>query len=191
MTQLKLEPWTVNDRAHWRRLNNDPRVVRHMGDGVVDRDETERLFGKILELAEVPDERFLGLWAVRYDAEAVGMAELKHTVNTAPGEVEIIYALVPDVWGRGVGTQLVQALQDVASGRGFDVLATVHPRNDASPGLLRKTGIRRARAPRRRNVGLRLAARHVARLSSTQPNASRITFSPSSSSPVSSNPSDS
>ncbi len=155
---LRLEPWTPAERDVWRRLNNDVRVVRYMGDGQVDPEETERLFDKILALNAEPDPRFLGLWAVWEGAAPVGMAELKYTEHTAAGEVELIYALLPEVQGRGLGAALLDALLEVARGLELSALATVHPDNAPSLRVLERAGFTRAEPLEDGTLVLRWAA---------------------------------
>lgn len=140
MDRLILKLWTPSDREDWRRLGNDPRVAQYMGDGRVDPVVTERLFEKILELDCTEGGRFLGLWAVWEGDRLVGHAELKRTENTGRGEVEVVYMLAPEVWGRGLGTELVQALLAVAREHAQDVIATVHPDNGGSLKVLERVG---------------------------------------------------
>jgi RimJ/RimL family protein N-acetyltransferase len=75
----------------------------------------------------------------------VGNAELKPT--EVVNGYEIVYALAPDVWGSGLGTELAEALVRY----GFDILelteisATVDAANVASLVLLSKIGFRHVR----------------------------------------------
>jgi RimJ/RimL family protein N-acetyltransferase len=58
-----------------------------------------------------------------------------------PGAIAIGYALRPEYWGRGYGTELARELTRTAAGFGCaEIVATVLPSNAASRSVLEKTG---------------------------------------------------
>ncbi|PKV89444.1 RimJ/RimL family protein N-acetyltransferase [Streptomyces sp. TLI_146] len=141
--RLLLERYTPEDEEAFVALFQDTRVSRWMGDGTVPEADDRALFGRIFTKVYA-EERF-DVWAVRRDGRLVGHAEIKPT-DEVDGH-EIIYALAPEAWGRGLGLELARAI--VA--HGFDTLdlsevhATVASPNTASLALLEKMGFEHVR----------------------------------------------
>ncbi|MFC8147552.1 GNAT family N-acetyltransferase [Streptomyces paradoxus] len=121
----------------------DTRVSRWMGDGPAAEADDRALFGRIFSTVYAGD--LFGVWAVRRGGLLVGHAEIKRT-EEVDGH-EIVYALGPDVWGSGLGTELAEALVR----HGFESLgltevhATVAAQNQASLRLLGKIGFEHVR----------------------------------------------
>ncbi|WP_237502540.1 GNAT family N-acetyltransferase [Streptomyces sp. SID8374] len=136
--RLLLTPYTPADEEEFVALFQDVSVSRWMGDGPSTEAEDRALFGRIF--TEVYAGNRFEVWAVEADGELVGHAEIKPT--EASGGHEIIYALAPRAWGRGLGTELALALL----GHGFDTLgltevhATVAAGNGASLAVLGRIG---------------------------------------------------
>jgi [ribosomal protein S5]-alanine N-acetyltransferase len=84
------------------------------------------------------------LWAVadRDRGEVVGVAGLVLVEMTRP-EVEVVYELERDAWGRGIATEVGRACLDVAFGPlGLErVVALSYPENAASVRLMQKIGM--------------------------------------------------
>ncbi|MEY9876147.1 RimJ/RimL family protein N-acetyltransferase [Streptacidiphilus sp. MAP12-33] len=141
--RLLLEPYVPADEEGFVALFQDERVSRWMGDGPATEAEDRELFGRIFTKVYAQD--LFAVWAVRRDGALVGHAEIKPT--EVSGGQEIVYALAADVWGQGLGTELVRTLVAHA----FDVLglaavhATVAAPNTVSLGLLRKAGFEHVR----------------------------------------------
>ncbi|KOV98678.1 acetyltransferase [Streptomyces sp. NRRL B-1140] len=136
--RLLLDPYVPDDEESFVALFQDTRVSRWMGDGPVTEAEDRALFGRIF--SKVYAGNLFDVWAVRRGGLLVGHAEIKRTEEA--GGHEIVYALGPEVWGSGLGTELAEALVDY----GFEALgltevhATVAARNEASLRLLGKIG---------------------------------------------------
>ncbi|MFE7484020.1 GNAT family N-acetyltransferase [Streptomyces sp. NPDC057552] len=141
--RLLLTPYTPADEEEFVALFQDVSVSRWMGDGPSTEAEDRALFGRIFTRVYA-GHRF-EVWAVRAGGELVGHAEIKPT--EASGGYEIIYALAPGAWGRGLGTELALALV----GHGFDTLglpevhATVAAENAASLAVLGRIGFEHVR----------------------------------------------
>ncbi|MFF5587626.1 GNAT family N-acetyltransferase [Streptomyces hygroscopicus] len=137
--RLLLEPYRPQDEDRFVALFQDGRVSRWMGDGKpVPEADDRALFGRIF--TKVYARRLFDVWAVRENGRYVGHAEIKPT-EVVDGH-EIVYALAPEAWGRGLGTELAEAV----IGHGFGALgleevhATVTAANGASLALLTRLG---------------------------------------------------
>ncbi|MEW2135265.1 GNAT family N-acetyltransferase [Streptomyces sp. NPDC005409] len=141
--RLVLDPYVPEDEEAFVALFQDTRVSRWMGDGPTTEAEDRALFGRVF--TKVYAEDLFDVWAVRHHGRLIGHAEIKRT-DEADGH-EIIYALAPEAWGSGLGTELAEAI--VAYG--FDSLglsevhATVAAPNTASLALLARIGFTRVR----------------------------------------------
>ncbi|GHA13598.1 GNAT family N-acetyltransferase [Streptomyces purpurascens] len=141
--RLLLDPYAPEDEERFVALFQDTRVSRWMGDGPASEAEDRALFGRIF--SKVYAGELFDVWAVRRDGLLVGHAEIKRT-DAVDGH-EIVYALAPEAWGGGLGTELAEALV----GYGFrtlrlsEVHATVDARNTASLHLLGRIGFAHVR----------------------------------------------
>lgn len=141
--RLLLAPYEPADEDGFVALFQDVRVSRWMGDGPATETEDRALFGRIF--TEVYARELFDVWAVYEDGRRVGHAEIKPTAES--GGHEIVYALAPGAWGRGLGTELAAALVGYGLGqlRLPDVHATVAAENRASLELLDRIGFRHVR----------------------------------------------
>ncbi|MFD5479017.1 GNAT family N-acetyltransferase [Streptomyces hawaiiensis] len=141
--RLLLAPYTPDDEEGFVALFQDIRVSRWMGDGPSPEADDRALFGRIFSKVYARD--LFDVWAVRRDGRLVGHAEIKRT-DAVDGH-EIVYALAPEAWGSGLGTELAEAL--VAYGFGTlgltEVHATVAVENEASLRLLGRIGFAHVR----------------------------------------------
>ncbi|MFD7242020.1 GNAT family N-acetyltransferase [Streptomyces massasporeus] len=141
--RLLLTPYTPDDEEDFVALFQDVRVSRWMGDGLSPEADDRALFGRIFSKVYARD--LFDVWAVRREGRLVGHAEIKRT-DAVDGH-EIVYALAPEAWGSGLGTELAEALV----GHGFESLgltavhATVAAQNEASLRLLGRIGFEHAR----------------------------------------------
>lgn len=141
--RLVLTPYQVGDEDAFVALFADEGVARWMGDGPQSHDDNRAMFGRIF--SDVYAQSRFDVWAVWEGDRLVGHAEVKDTTDIEGHE--IVYALSPHVWGRGLGSELARALVSYS----FDVLgldevhATVDARNLASLAVLHKVGFVRVR----------------------------------------------
>ncbi|WP_329570582.1 GNAT family N-acetyltransferase [Kitasatospora sp. NBC_01266] len=141
--RLLLEPYAPTDEDDFVALFMDARVSRWMGDGPWPEADYRAAFARIFAHA-YQRERF-DVWAVRQGGRLVGHAEIK-PAKVVEGH-ELVYALTPELWGRGLGTELARAV--VTHGFGTpdlaQVYATVAEQNAASLTALQKLGFRQLR----------------------------------------------
>ncbi|MFE4328952.1 GNAT family N-acetyltransferase [Streptomyces sp. NPDC056831] len=143
--RLLLEPYAPADEDGFVALFQDARVSRWMGDGPCTEAEDRALFGRVF--SKVYAQELFDVWAVRQGGRLIGHAEIKPSPSPDVDGHEIVYALAPDAWGQGFGTEIAQTLTSY----GFDVLgltevhATVAAENAASLALLGRIGFRHVR----------------------------------------------
>lgn len=141
--RLLLQPYVPEDEEDFVRLFGDEQVTRWMGDGSISDEDARAMFERVFTDV-YPTSRF-DVWAVREGDRLVGHAEIKDTTDV--DGYEIIYALSPGAWGRGLGTELARALVSY----GFEELglsevhATVSLENSASLALLERIGFARVK----------------------------------------------
>ncbi|WP_417068447.1 GNAT family N-acetyltransferase [Niveibacterium terrae] len=140
---LELRPWSLADLDALAALTADPLVMKGVGTGAtLDRATTLRWIESHLRSYA----RFgYGCWAVveRESGDVIGWGGLSHSPNTPePPLVEILFALSPNFWGRGLGTELVGEIVAAAWRRPQleEILATLDPDNAASVKALEKNG---------------------------------------------------
>ncbi len=135
-------PYVPTDEERFVALFGDPEVMRWVGDGPQPEAANRSLFGRVFD---VYAKRRFDVWGIWLDGEYVGHAEIKPS-PTQPGH-EIVYALARAVWGRRLGTEVVEALV----GYGFstlgltEVYATVAAPNAASLAVLSRAGFHHVR----------------------------------------------
>ena len=97
--------------AELRRLHGDSRVMATLSaDGrPLPEEETRRALQRHLDHWE---RHGFGLWAFRDPADGrfAGYCGLKHTEVDGNDEVELAYAVVADAWGRGLATEMAEAV---------------------------------------------------------------------------------
>jgi [ribosomal protein S5]-alanine N-acetyltransferase len=131
------------DAEPLQRLYGDPEAMRYVGaDGEARTPEqTARGVGRMIEHQE---QHGYSLWAVteRQSGEVIGVAGLVLEEFVGP-EVEVVYELQRDRWGRGLATEVARACLDVAFGPlGLPrVIALAYPENRPSVRVMEKIGM--------------------------------------------------
>ncbi len=128
--------------AEVRRMHRDPEVMRTLGGLRSDAETATRL----REAEEHWERHGFGMWLLRDPADGsfVGRGGLEHTSVEGAPEVQIIYALMPPYWGRGLATELARRCVEVAFGPLDlpDVVAFTLPANRGSRRVMEKAGLR-------------------------------------------------
>jgi [ribosomal protein S5]-alanine N-acetyltransferase len=85
-----------------------------------------------------------GMWLLRdrRTGQMVGRGGLQYTYTAGLNDIEAGWAIVPDRWGQGLGTELALACVDVAFTRLglLDIVAFTLPTNVASRRVMEKSG---------------------------------------------------
>jgi ribosomal-protein-alanine N-acetyltransferase len=133
-----------SDAEPLQQLYGDPEAMRFVGaDGAARTPEqTAAGVGRLIDHQRAHG---FSLWAVesRDDGRVIGVAGLVLVELVGP-EVEVVYELERDAWGRGIATEVGRACLDVAFGPlGPErVLALSYPENAASVRVAQKIGMR-------------------------------------------------
>lgn len=139
--RLTVRQFTTADAAGLQAICGDRRTMRYVGDGMVL--SRERCAGWIGESLRDYATRGYGAWALQVDGagELAGYGGIVTARRRA--DPEIIYALRPSLWGRGLASELVPALLEYGFGTcGLKrLVATVRPENRASVRVLEKSGM--------------------------------------------------
>ncbi len=131
--------------AELERLLRDPRVSRWVSATPEPPSEDEVASG-LASKVEHWERHGFGLWLLRDrgTGEMVGRGGLQHTFVAEMHEIEVGWAIVPERWGEGLGTELARTSLDV----GFEqlhllqVVAFTLPDNMASRRVMEKAGFR-------------------------------------------------
>lgn len=132
--RLALRAYAPEDEDHFVGILGDPRVTRWMG---VPTRPLREVFRSVVTAEPAWD-----IWAIWAGDVYVGHGELKPSPDPHVDGHELVYALVPDAWGRGLGTEIAEGItKHGLETLGLDAVhATVAPENEASLRLLRRLG---------------------------------------------------
>jgi RimJ/RimL family protein N-acetyltransferase len=124
------------------KINSDPEVMRHTGDGnTVSHEETEKRLHAYIEHWR---QHGFGLRAAvhKSDHAFVGFCGLQFVTGTQ--EIEIGFRLAKQYWGQGLGTEAARAvLRHGFEVLGFErIIGLAHPANLASQRVLEKSGLK-------------------------------------------------
>lgn len=141
--RLEFVPYRTADEDHFVALLRDEEVCRWMGQDRIPEPEIRALFRLIL--TEVYPQRRFDVWGLWAEGVYAGHAEIKPTGNV-PGH-EIVTALAPAFWGRGLGGEAVGGLlRHAAESLGLaEVYGMVGAGNTASLAMCRRLGFRHVR----------------------------------------------
>ena len=139
--RLTVRQFTPADVDDLQVICGDRRVMRYVGDGMV---LTRRRCAEWIDEAVVDyPTRGYGAWALAVEGEAALAGYCGIVAARRRADPEIIYALRPGLWGRGLASELVPALLN----HGFKkcqlprLIATVRPENQASLRVVEKAGM--------------------------------------------------
>lgn len=139
--RLTVRQFTTADAAALQAICGDRRTMRYVGDGMVLT--RARCAAWIEESLADYAARGRGAWALQVADEAAMAGYCGIVTARRRADPELIYALRPSLWGRGLASELVPALLD----HGFRscglrrLVATVRPENLASVRVLEKSGM--------------------------------------------------
>ncbi len=138
-----LRKYTDEDREIVADYFTDELVGRYMGDGPSDtRKDAYSLFDKCFEIYDgLYPNRHFEMWGIELNGGLIGHLELKEGENTNEGELEVVYLLDQEYWGKGIVVEILNKLLDYVKGLNKRIIATVKTRNHQSIRVLEKVGI--------------------------------------------------
>jgi ribosomal-protein-alanine N-acetyltransferase len=138
--RLVAERMCAEDLDTLCRMNQDPRVMATLG-GLRSAEQTRQFLSASLDHW---DRHGYGLWMFRdsADRQFVGRGGLRRIEITGNLEVELAYALMAEYWGRGLATEMAQAIVDLGFRRlGLkEIVCFTLPTNRASQRVMEKVG---------------------------------------------------
>lgn len=142
--RLRLRGFTPDDKPAYAAMRADPDVVRYLVGGEALIPFAEQIAeSRIAAFREAWSDGF-GVWAVeeRAGGRFIGQAGLARLDRSS--DVEVLYALVRDAWGRGYAREATRAALGFAFERiGLPrIVAFVVPQNTASSRVLEAVGMR-------------------------------------------------
>lgn len=139
--RLRAERLQPAHLADLRRLHGDADVMARIGGLRNEGQTAEYLAYNLRHWSRYG----FGLWVLHEgdDAPVVGLAMLRHLPLDGVDEVELGYALVPSLWGRGLATEVAAACMAFARDplQLPSVIALTEPGHERSQHVLRKVGM--------------------------------------------------
>jgi ribosomal-protein-alanine N-acetyltransferase len=138
-SRLQLRPWDVHDIDSLHSLFNDQNVRKYLWDDVVIPRE------RVVELVEshfaTVASHDIGYWAI-HAGPMLGFCGFRFLENSS--EIELLYGLLPEYWGKGLATEASQAaLHYLWQATPFQrVWARTDAPNLKSVGVMRRLGMR-------------------------------------------------
>lgn len=147
--RLLMRPFARSDLDVLQRMWTDPQVRRYLWDDEIISRETaqETIEGSI----ENFQQHGFGFWilSLKNDPRPVGFGGLRQFKNQESGadEIEILYGLAPEYWGRGLATEAAQAfLRYGFEELGLEIIyAGADPPNEASFHVIERLGMKEPR----------------------------------------------
>jgi ribosomal-protein-alanine N-acetyltransferase len=140
--RLRLTPCVEADVPRLHELLTHPGVRRYLLDDVVV--SREWVFDVVESSRKTFTDANFGLWCLesRPGDDFAGLAGLRVTVGAR--EPQLLYALDPGHWGRGLATEASEAVGDYAFDElGYsELLASTDPPNRASIRVMERLGMR-------------------------------------------------
>jgi [ribosomal protein S5]-alanine N-acetyltransferase len=140
---MRGEPLAPEHEAELAALTLDPRVYRTLWPWSFPPSQAD-VRASLADKREHWDRRGFGLWLMRdrVTGDPVGRGGLQYTDAIGGYAVEAAWAIVPELWGRGLATELAHASVHVAFdslGLG-ELIAITLPDNIASRRVMEKSG---------------------------------------------------
>jgi len=141
-SRLLLRPITPEDVDELHRLWTNREVRRYIWDGVaISREEAAAIIGRSIDYFET---NHYGLWAITISVEDCIIGFCGFWCFRDPPELELIYGLLPEYWGKGMATEAVRAIIRF----GFDqlslqwIVGSTDAVNAASCRVMERAGMR-------------------------------------------------
>ncbi len=152
LTKVGIMPAMKSERLVYRKFGEDdwedyykhisnPVVMRYIGDGPLKGEAAQEKFEKVLMTNRLKYAYgFFGVWK-NDDHSFVGLAKFDFMEK---GKAEVGYALLPEHWGNGYATEMLEAMINYAGQLGGirELYGLVDPDNPQSRKVLLKFGFK-------------------------------------------------
>ncbi|KUF18773.1 MULTISPECIES: GNAT family N-acetyltransferase [Streptomyces] len=141
--RLEFAPYRSEDEEDFVTLLRNEEVCRWMGQDQVPEEDLRKAFRMML--TEIYPKNLFDVWGLWHEGQYVGHAEVKKTGNVDGHE--LITALAPAYWGKGLGTEVVRTLlRHAADNLGLkEAYGMVGAENAASLAMAERLGFRHVR----------------------------------------------
>lgn len=140
--RINFRKFTPGDFENLLRLDGDPQVMKHIGNGSPSNPERTREVLKTI-ITRYNEWKTFGLWAaeLKSDSSFIGWFALKPLPQSE--NVEVGYRLLREHWGKGYATEGAKKLIEYGFTKcGLEkIVAITHPENESSKKVLRKCGL--------------------------------------------------
>ena len=138
--RLIYSKFIAEEYNHYHDLCSNEQVMHYITERSLTAVETRKRFDKILDINK--NKGLPGVFIVRDKVSKVFVGLAKATIY-AEGEIEIGYALMPQFWGKGMGSEVSEMM--IAYSRNIPNVKTlvglIDPSNGASKHILEKCGL--------------------------------------------------
>ncbi len=142
-TRTKLRKYETADKEKFAEMFTDTDINKYMGGQHCEtKEDAYGLFEKSFEIYNgLFPGRYFEIWGIEHEGKLIGHFELKQTNNTAGDELEVVYLLDKNYWGRGLIPEILIEVNKYASGLGKQLIATINLENIKTIKALKKIGI--------------------------------------------------
>ncbi len=140
-SQCILKAYDLKDEDCFIEMALDKECIRFMGGATGIEKEERALFHKCFDIYKRMDKRWFWIWGIYQNESLCGHLELKESIHTMPGELEIVYMIHPKHRRKGVMTDVCTFLKSMQATWDRRIIATVSPDNLFSLALCEKWGI--------------------------------------------------
>ena len=142
-SRTKLRKYELKDKEIFAELFTDKDINKFMGGPHCEtKEDAYGLFEKGLRIYNgLFPERHFEIWAIEHEGKLIGHFELKQTNNTIGDELEVVYMLDKNYWGRGLIPEILNEVNKYASALGKQLIATVNLQNVKTIKALKKLNI--------------------------------------------------
>ncbi len=139
--RLRLRPLQADDESFISLMFTHPEINKYMGDGPMEKEDALALFQKAIKIHEIFPERVFMIRVIEHQGKRAGYFELKQTRFCEDDELEIIFSLLPEHWGKGFIPELVKEVNSISNSLGKTIIATIYRENKRSYRVFEKLGI--------------------------------------------------
>ncbi len=140
-----LRKYHFDDKEEMTDLFMDKTVNHYMGNGPCKtKAKALELFDRIMRLYAKPlRDRHFEIWAIDINEHLAGHFELKESQYTEADELEVVYMLYQNHWGKGLMPEILRSIKVHAHAMNRQLIATINPENIRTVRALEKVGIAR------------------------------------------------